>query len=126
HNQTAHPLLEPAEFGFEEADLDRAVECPSFKGCTSAPIRELIARLRATYSGTLAVEYMDISDKEQRHWLQERMEPTLNKPQPSIEDRKHILSTLAAAEGFEQFLQTKFVGQKRFSLEGGDALIPLL
>jgi 2-oxoglutarate dehydrogenase E1 component len=126
HNQTTHPLLEPAEFGFGEADLDRVVECPSFKGCASAPIRELVARLRATYCGTLAVEYMDISDKEQRTWLQERMEPTLNKPQLSAEDRKHILSRLVAAEGFEQFLQTKFVGQKRFSLEGGEALIPLL
>jgi 2-oxoglutarate dehydrogenase E1 component len=126
HNQETHPLLDPAEFGFEDADLERVVECPSFKGCTSAPVRELIARLRATYSGTLAVEYMDISDKEQRTWLQERMEPTLNKPQLSAEDRKHIFSRLAAAEGFEQFLQTKFVGQKRFSLEGGEALIPLL
>src|SRR5262249_17646183 len=78
------------------------------------------------YCGTFAVEYMEISDKEQRDWLQERMEPALNRPQLSAEDRKHILSRLTAAEGFEQFLQTKFVGQKRFSLEGSESLIPML
>ncbi len=126
HNQASHPLLEPSEFGFREADLDRIVECPSFKGCTRATLRELLARLRATYCGTLGVEYMDIADKEQRTWLQERMEPALNRPQLSAEDRTHILSTLTAAEGFEQFLHTKYVGQKRFSLEGAESLIPLL
>ncbi len=126
NNLTSHPLLEPDEFGFGDADLDRVVECPSFKGCSTATLRDLIARLRATYCDTLGVEYMDISDKQQRSWLQERMEPTLNKPQLSAEDRKHILNTLSAAEGFEQFIHTKYVGQKRFSLEGGEALIPLL
>ena len=126
HNLTSHPLLEPEEFGFGQADLDRVVECPSFKGCATATLRDLIARLRATYCDTLGVEYMEISDKQQRTWLQERMEPTLNKPQLSADDRKHILTTLAAAEGFEQFIHTKYVGQKRFSLEGGESLIPLL
>jgi len=126
HNQTSHPLLEPSEFGFREADMTRMVECPTFKGCARATVHDLIARLRATYCDTLGVEYMEISDKAQRTWLQERMEPTLNKPSLTADDRKHILSTLTAAEGFEQFLQTKYVGQKRFSLEGGEALIPLL
>jgi len=126
NNLTHHPLLETEEFGFGEADLDRTVECPSFKGCPTATLRDLIAPLRATYCDTLGVEYMEISDKQQRIWLQERMEPTLNKPQLSSEDRKHILNTLTAAEGFEQFLHTKYVGQKRFSLEGADSLIPLL
>ena len=126
HNQTRHPLLEPDEFGFGDADLDRVVECPTFKGCSTAVLRDLIAWLRATYCGTLGVEYMNIADKEQRLWLQERMEPTRNQPPLSVDDRKHILNTLTAAEGFEQFLQTKYVGQKRFSLEGGESLIPLL
>jgi 2-oxoglutarate dehydrogenase E1 component len=126
HNQTTHPLLEPAEFGFSAADLDRMVECPTFKGFARATLRELIARLRATYCGTLGVEHLDIADKEQRTWLQERMEPTLNRPDLTTEDRKRILSRLTAAEGFEHFLHTKYVGQKRFSLEGGEALIPLL
>jgi 2-oxoglutarate dehydrogenase E1 component len=126
HNQTSHPLLEPEEFGFSAAELDRVVECPSFKGCAHAPLRELIERLRATYCGTLAVEYMDIAEKEQRVWLQERMEPALNQPDLTADDRKHILSTLTAAEGLEQFLHTKYIGQKRFSLEGAESLIPLL
>ena len=126
HSDTSHPLLEPSEFGFGDADLERVVECPSFKGCSSAVLRDLITWLRATYCGTLGVEYMHISDKEQRLWLQERMEPTRNQPQLSVDDRKHILNTLTAAEGFEQFLHTKYVGQKRFSLEGGESLIPLL
>jgi len=126
HNLTSHPLLDPAEFGFGDDDLQRVVECPSFRGCTRTTLQDLVARLRATYSGTLAVEYMEISDKEQRTWLQERMEPTLNKADVSAEDRKHILQRLTAAEGLEQFLHTKYVGQKRFSLEGGESLIPLL
>jgi 2-oxoglutarate dehydrogenase E1 component len=126
HNLASHPLLEPEEFGFVDADLDRTVECPSYKGCDAAILRDLIDRLRATYCGTIGVEYMGISDKEQRLWLQERMEPTLNKPQLRTDDRQHILNTLTAAEGFEHFLHTKYVGQKRFSLEGADSLIPLL
>ncbi len=69
---------------------------------------------------------LDDTDKDQRTWLQEHMEPTLNRPQLSSDDRKHILRALTAAEGFEQFLHTRHVGQKRFSLEGGEALIPLL
>jgi 2-oxoglutarate dehydrogenase E1 component len=126
HNQPTHPLLHMSEFGFGDADLDRVVDCPTFKGCTRTTLRELIGLLRATYCATVGVEYMDIADKAQRVWLQERMEPSGNQPALSPEDRKHILSRLIAAEGFEQFLHTKYVGQKRFSLEGADALIPLL
>ncbi len=126
HNQTSHPLLEPAEFGFSAADLERTVECPTFKGCARTTLRDLIARLRATYCSTLGVQHLDIADKEQRDWLQERMEPTLNRPDLNGEDRLRILSRLTAAEGFERFLHTKYVGQKRFSLEGGETLIPLL
>ena len=80
-NRTTHPLLELSEFGFVEADLDRVVETPSFKGCDRAPLRELVALLRATYCGTLGVEYLAIADKAQREWLQERMEPTRNAAQ---------------------------------------------
>jgi 2-oxoglutarate dehydrogenase E1 component len=126
HNQSSHPLLELAEFGFTDADLERVMGTPSFKGRQRATLRELVALLRATYCGTLGIEYMDVTDKDQRTWLQERMEPTLNRPQLSSDDRKHVLYALAAAEGFEQFLHTKYVGQKRFSLEGGEALIVLL
>ena len=77
-NPTSHPLLELEEFGFNEEDLDRTVACPSFGGCNQASLRDLIVMLRATYCGTLGIEYMHISDKGQRSWLQERIEPNLN------------------------------------------------
>jgi 2-oxoglutarate dehydrogenase E1 component len=126
HNQTSHPLLEPSEFGFRDADMDRVVDCPTFKHCTRARVRDLIELLRATYCGTIGVEFSHIADKERRDWLLERIEPTLNQPQLGDEHRKRVLASLTAAEGFEQFLHTKYVGQKRFSLEGGESLIPML
>ena len=91
-NPTEHPLLARSEFGFDESDLDRVVECPTFRGHSHASLRELIALLRATYCGTLGVEYMYISDKAQRDWLKERMEPSLNKPELSSDDRLYIFS----------------------------------
>ena len=121
-----HPLLELGEFGFAEADLDRVVDCAPFRGLGSAPLRELAAALRETYGRTLGVEYLMISDKAPREWLQERMEPARNRPQLGPEDRAGLLDRIIAAETFEQFLHTSYVGQKRFSLEGGEALIPLL
>src|SRR4030095_2503625 len=125
-NATEHPLLELSEFGFEEADLDLVVQCPTFRGHTQLSLRDLIGQLRATYCGNIAVEYMYISDKAQRDWLKERMEPSLNQPDLSAEDHLHIFSKLAASTGFEEFLHNKYVGQKRFSLEGAESLIPML
>ena len=121
-----HPLLEFSEFGFTEADLDRVIECGSFRGCATATLRELIDRLRATYCRTLGVEYLHVQDREQRQWLQDRMEPTSNDPALTLEHRLKVLDMLIAAEGFEQFLQRRYPTAKRFSLEGSDALIPLL
>ena len=125
-NLTEHPLLEMEEFGFGEADLDLVVQCPTFRRQPQATLRELIALLKATYCRTFAAEYMYISDKVQRDWLKEHMEPTLNEPALDTDDRRHVFSTLVAATGFEEFLHTKYVGQKRFSLEGGEVLVPLL
>lgn len=126
-NATSHPLLEPAEFGFSVEELDSiVVETPSLKGFARGTLREVIERLRAIYCGTLGVEYMDTDDKEQRTWLQDRMEPCLNRADLSPEDRKYVLHRITEAESFEQFLQVKYLGQKRFSLEGAEALIPLL
>src|SRR5438309_6372041 len=121
-----HPLLEPSEFGFGDEDLDRVVSCGGFRGCSRTSIRDLIARLQATYCGTIGVEYMHIQDQEQRVWLQERMEPTSNRPDLSPEDRLRVLDSLITAEGLEQFLQLRYPTAKRFSLEGSDALVPLL
>jgi len=125
-NQTSHPLLELSEFGFNEQDLNRVVSCPTFGACENAPLRELIVMLRATYCGTIGIEYMHISSKEQREWLQAQLEPSLSIPELTDEDRRYLLAELTAATVFEQFLQTKYFGKKRFSLEGGESLIPLL
>src|SRR5690606_26553553 len=85
---------------------------------------EVLGVLRDSYCRRVGVEYMHIQDPEERRWLQERIERKYTKPSP--EEQKHILARLNAAEAFETFLQTKYVGQKRFSLEGGESLIPLL
>ena len=126
NNDSFHPLLDPQEFGFGQRDLERVVESPTYRGADQLKLSELIRLLRSTYCGTIGVEYMDIIDKDQRDWLQEHMEPCLNRPPLSNQERKHVFDTLSAAEKFEQFLHTKYVGQKRFSLEGGESLIPML
>ena len=126
NNETTHALLDLANFGLGEADLERTVKCPSFAACSEAKLSDLVLLLRAIYCGTLSIEYMHISSKEQRDWIQQRIEPTLNQPELSAEERKLVLRQLVQANGFEQFLQTKYLGQKRFSLEGGESLVPLL
>ncbi len=120
-----HPFLDPAEFGLAE-HMNERLSCPTFLGCTEASPRELIEILQETYCRTFAVEFMEIADKERRDWLLEQMEPTRNYPRLSKEDRIRILAQIVAAERYEQFLHRRFLGQKRFSLEGSDALIPLL
>ncbi len=126
HNITRHPLLDLSEFGLAPADLDRTVLAPPTLGGRRCSLRELLAKLRATYCGTFAVEYMDIRDPEQRQWLQEQIEPTLNNPNLDSGTRKKLVERLIQAEDFELFLQRRFPTVKRFSNEGGDTLIPLL
>ena len=126
NHETTHPLLDLSEFGFTEADLSRTVSCPSYVGADSSVLRDLVVQLRAAYCGTMAVEYMYIPSKEQRSWLQERIEPTLNTVELTVDERINLFREVARANAFEQFLHSKFIGQKRFSLEGGEALIPLL
>ncbi|HYC01246.1 MAG TPA: 2-oxoglutarate dehydrogenase E1 component [Candidatus Limnocylindrales bacterium] len=125
-NQTSHPLLELSQFGLSEDDRERVVECPSFKRNGPCKLGDLLDLLRTTYSGTIAVEYMYIQSKEQRQWLQDQIEPTLNRPPLDAAGRKVILEDLLRANMFEQFLHKKYVGNKRFSLEGGESLIALL
>jgi 2-oxoglutarate dehydrogenase E1 component len=121
-----HPLLRLDELGFRERDLDRVVDWTPFQGGGRGPLRDLLRALEETYAGTLAVEYLGISDKARRTWLQERMEPRRNRPALSDADRRAVLERLLDAEMFEQFLHVRYAGQKRFSLEGGEALVPLL
>jgi 2-oxoglutarate dehydrogenase E1 component len=126
HDRPNHPLLELSQFNITAQDLDSHVGPASFKGPTDGTLRDLIEKLRATYCRTIGVEFTDISDKAQRDWLIDHMEPILNRPNYSADESRAILFQLVAAEEFERFLHTRFVGQKRFSLEGAEALIPLL
>ncbi|HEY6865795.1 MAG TPA: thiamine pyrophosphate-dependent enzyme, partial [Candidatus Eisenbacteria bacterium] len=120
------PLLDPVQLGFGESDLARAVADAPLAGGFQGTLRDLIEALRATYCGSIGVEYMGIADAGRREWLQERMEPHRNRPVLAPEERRRILRQIVAADGFEEFLQVRFPGQKRFSLEGASALIPML
>jgi 2-oxoglutarate dehydrogenase E1 component len=121
-----HPLLDHSLFGFADADLEAPVAGAPFKGEFGGTLGGLIAALRQTYGGVIGVEYMAITDQERREWLQERMEPVRNRPALAPEDRVRALRQLLAADMFEEFLHTRYPGQKRFSLEGLGALIPML
>ncbi|MBX6312565.1 MAG: 2-oxoglutarate dehydrogenase E1 component [Isosphaeraceae bacterium] len=121
----SHELLELAEFGLSEADLDRTFYT-QLSPTRRATLRELISILREIYCRTIGVEYMHIRNNRIRRWLQERMEPIRNRPKFDIQKKRRILWKLNAAELFEKFLHSHYVGQKRFSLEGGEMLIPLL
>ncbi len=125
-NRTTHALLELSEFRLSINDLDRSCGNGGFLGPVDGTIRDLLAKLRQTYCGTLGVQYMEIPDKHQREWLQERMEPILNAPKCSAEECKALLFQLVAVQGFEEFLHQQYKGAKRFSVEGGETLIPLL
>ncbi len=122
---TEHPFFEEVESRFAPEDLARTVTSP-FHGLETTTLKQLEAALRETYCGGFTVEFMHLFDKERRDWLLERMEPARNRPQLEPNDRRRVLKRLIMAEGFERFLHTKYRGSKRFSLEGGEALIPLL
>ncbi|MGY2129059.1 multifunctional oxoglutarate decarboxylase/oxoglutarate dehydrogenase thiamine pyrophosphate-binding subunit/dihydrolipoyllysine-residue succinyltransferase subunit [Blastococcus sp. SYSU DS0617] len=119
-----HPDLDIREHGLTLWDLDRTFPVGGFAGERMMPLRDILGVLRNSYCRTVGVEYMHITDPEEREWLQKRIE--VAHEQPEREKQKHILGRLNAAEAFETFLQTKYVGQKRFSLEGGESVIPIL
>jgi 2-oxoglutarate dehydrogenase E1 component len=123
---TTIPALELSAFGFTDADLDRDFDVSHFVGMQKATLGQLVAALKETYCRTIGVEYMHIQDAGIRRWLRERMEPRRNQPETARRQRMRILMELNQAELFEEFLHTKFMGQKRFSLEGAETLIPLL
>jgi 2-oxoglutarate dehydrogenase E1 component len=120
------PDLDPAFHGLDAADMDTEFSTGSLAGPKRLKLKDLIALLKATYANTLGAEFMHISDAVQRRWVHERLEAAAGKYGLSGQERKHTLELLTQAEGLERYLHTKYVGQKRFSLEGGDSLIPLL
>jgi 2-oxoglutarate dehydrogenase E1 component len=122
----AAPELEPAYYDLSEADLEQVVNAGSFVGLDRTSLRNLVQALRDTYCRNVGFEYMFISDREQRQWIQERIEPTRATPQFNAEQKKRLLQKVTEAEHLERYLHTKYVGQKRFSLEGGESLIPAI
>jgi 2-oxoglutarate dehydrogenase E1 component len=123
---TEHPLLSLDAFGLDTDDLDSYFYTDDFSDTGGAKLKDILAWLRETYCHSIGVEYMHLQDPEERQWLRKRMEPIKNRPQFDNAEQKEILNKLVQAAMFEQFLNKKYVGVTRFSLEGGDAVIPLL
>src|SRR5215217_4766404 len=118
------PELEPSFYGFSDADQETLFNTSNtFFGKASMSLRELLNALRETYCGTIGAEYMYISDQGHKRWWQQKLESIRSKPNFGTEKKRHILDRLTASEGLERFLHTKYVGQKRFSLEGGESFI---
>jgi len=118
--------LSLAAFGLDQVDPSALFFTGDMAGPTTLPLHEIVSRLRETYCRTIGVEFTFMEDAEERAWLQRRMESTLNRTPLSHEEQLALLTKLIDAELFEQFLHTKYVGAKRFSLEGAESVIPLL
>ena len=118
------PELEPAFYDLTESDMDITFSAANtYFGRENMSLREILQALRETYCGTLGVEFMHITDQTQKRWWQQKLEAIRSKPGFNTAQKKHILDRLTAAEGLERYLHTKYVGQKRFSLEGGESFI---
>ncbi len=120
------PELDPANYGFTEADFDRKIFIDNYLGLEFATIPEMLDILKRTYCSTMGVEFMHISDPEAKGWLQERIEGPDKAIEFTPEGKKAILNKLVEADGFEKFLDVKYTGTKRFGLDGGEAVIAAL
>ncbi len=121
------PELEPSFYGFTDADLDTVFNISNtYFGPDTATLRDLLQALRDTYCRSIGAEFQYMTDPAQKRWMQERLESTRSTANFTREQKKHILERLTAAEGLERYLHTKYVGQKRFSLEGGESFIASL
>lgn len=121
-----HPELDPKTYGFTEADLDRPIFIANVLGLETATIRQIVSLARKTYCGSIGIEFMHIQEPEQKSWIQQRIESIGNQTQFTARGKEAILERLVEAEGFENYLHTKYVGTKRFGVDGGEALIPAL
>jgi len=124
--QSVHPELDPVTLGFSEADMDRPIFIDHVLGLEMASLREIIAILKRTYCGTFAVEFMHITNPDQKLWLQRRIEGLDKDISFTPEGKKAILNKLIEAEGFENYLNVKYTGTKRFGLDGAEAMVPAL
>ena len=120
----ALPELDPAFYDFTDADMETVFNTSNtFFGKDTMSLRDLLNALRETYCGTMGAEFMYMTDQVQKRWWQQKLESARTNPQLDADEKKHVLERLTAAEGLERFLHTKYVGQKRFSLEGGESFI---
>ena len=126
HERPHVPELDIEFHGLSERDFDRVFNTGSLAGTQRASLREIHQIIRTTYCGSIGAEYMHIVETAQKRWIQQRLEPVLATPQFDPAKKRHLLERLIAAGELEEFLHTKYVGQKRFSLEGGESTIPLL
>ncbi len=126
HHSHSTPPFTLEEFGLSEADLDTTFDVGSYQGSNCNTLGELFKSLNKTYCGNLGVEYMHIPNVEERKWIQTKIETMSLEQEKTPEYKKWLLQRVTAAEVFEKFLHNKYVGQKRFSVEGGETLIPLL
>ncbi len=124
--ETSHPELDPTSYGFTEADMDRPIFIDNVLGLEMASMRDIVAIVKRTYCGTFALQYMHISNPEEAGWLKERIEGYDKEISFTKNGRKAILNSLVEAEGFEKFLHVKYMGTKRFGLDGGEALVPAM
>ncbi|KAA2214572.1 2-oxoglutarate dehydrogenase E1 component [Teichococcus oryzae] len=122
----AHPELDPRTYGFSDADMDRPIFIDRVLGKETATLREIMSILRATYCGPIGVEFMHIQDPEQKSWIQQKVEGAPWTRSFDAAAKRQILQQLTEAEGFESFCARKYVGTKRFGLEGGEVTIPAL
>jgi len=121
-----HPELDPLTYGFTEDDMERPIFINGVLGYETATLNEILRSARATYCGTIGVEFMHIQDPAQKAWIQERIESVENRTQYTPEEKQAILLSLARAETFERFLDKKYTGTKRFGLDGAEATITAL
>ncbi|MES1944422.1 2-oxoglutarate dehydrogenase E1 component [Salinisphaera sp. PC39] len=120
------PDLDPAFHGLGEADMDTVFNTGSLFAEDELPLRDIIDICKRVYTSTIGAEYMYITDTRQKRWIQQRLEASVGQPRLDDKAKIEVLRQLTAAEGIERYLHTKYVGQKRFSLEGADSMIPLI
>ncbi|MGB1548253.1 MAG: 2-oxoglutarate dehydrogenase E1 subunit family protein, partial [Alphaproteobacteria bacterium] len=126
HKEKYHPELDPKSYGFTEADYDRPIFIDNVLGMERATLREILDALRQTYCGNIGVEFMHMQDPDQKAWLQIRVENGRNQPTFTPLGKRTILERLSEAETFERYLHVKYPGTKRFGLDGGESLVPMM